>query len=346
MNQGIKSRARRLLFLVVLFGCLTTISPAPPDRPPPGPGWARLVASQIHLDPLDPSRRRVGALVFRRGWHLTSIDSRFGGLSAMHVDRGRVVALSDTGVVISFALPATTGSVGPVRFIPLMGPGPRVRKSNRDTEALVVSGRQAWVGFENHNMIWRYDSTSWKPQASARPHALRNWKYNSGAESLVGLSGGRFLALGEGVAASGFSHMTLFLGDPASAGTPSVNLRYRHLEGFRPTDAALLPGNRLLVLNRRASLLGGIVVKLAIIDLGKLNRGAVLDPIEIAHLAAPLAVDNMEALSVARESGRIVVRIASDDNFIALQRTLLLEFWLDDDALQRRMQNIGSARPV
>ena len=47
----------------------------------------------------------------------------------------------------------------------------------------------------------------------------------------------------------------------------------------------------------------------------------------------PRPVDNMEALAVSREGGRTIVRIASDDNYLALQRTLLLEFELDERAL-------------
>ena len=53
-----------------------------------------------------------------------------------------------------------------------------------------------------------------------------------------------------------------------------------------------------------------------------------IEPREIAHFAAPVTVDNMEALSVTREGGRTIVRLASDDNFMRWQRTLLLEFEL------------------
>lgn len=337
-----KSRAARISVLAVLFVSLTTISPAPPRRPPPAPGEADLLASPIALDPGNPARRRVGALIFRRGWHLTSADPRFGGLSAMQIDRGQVVALSDSGVIMLFPLPSTAEFAETVRFVPLKGPGRAERKSNRDTEALVLSGRQAWVAFENHNMIWRYDSDDWQVQAAARPAAMHKWRYNSGAESLVALTGGRFLALAEGKAASGFSDMVVFDGDPALAATRSISLRYRHFEGYRPTDAAQLPGDRLLVLNRRVSLFGGVAAKLAIVQLDGLQSGAVLEPRAIAHLASPLAVDNMEALSVASEDGRIVVRVASDDNFLGLQRTLLLEFWLDEEALESQEPKRGS----
>lgn len=327
-----KRRIGHILFLVLAFFALTTIAPVPPRRPPPGPGSAWLIATPLQLDPDDPMRSRAGALIFRRGWQLTSPDPRFGGLSAMQIENGEVTALSDSGVVLQFALPAGGQSQRRVRFTPLLGPGPATRKSNRDTESLVIGGGRAWVGFERHNMVWRYRRSDWQAEAAARPSAMRGWARNSGAESLVRLGDGRFVAIAEGDADSGLSALVIFSGDPSQAATAAKAYSYRQISGFRPTDAALLPGNRLLVLNRRISLFG-MVAKLVILDLNAVRPRAVLQGQEIAELRSPLQVDNMEALSVGREAGRIIVRIASDDNFLALQRTLLLELELDPNAL-------------
>ena len=41
------------------------------------------------------------------------------------------------------------------------------------------------------------------------------------------------------------------------------------------------------------------------------------------------AGDELQALSVAEENGRTILWIASDDNFMGFQRTLLLKFALD-----------------
>ena len=49
---------------------------------------------------------------------------------------------------------------------------------------------------------------------------------------------------------------------------------------------------------------------------------------EIARLAPPLTIDNMEGVSVTVENGRNIVWLVSDDNFFPLQRTLLLKFAL------------------
>jgi hypothetical protein len=65
-----------------------------------------------------------------------------------------------------------------------------------------------------------------------------------------------------------------------------------------------------------------------LVDKPRLDAGAILNGREIAHLEAPITTDNMEGLSVTRENGRIVVWIASDDNYMGIQRTLLLKFAL------------------
>jgi hypothetical protein len=122
-----------------------------------------------------------------------------------------------------------------------------------------------------------------------------------------------------------YSDAILFDGDASRPGTPSRTLRYRRPQGFRPTDAALLPDGRLLVLNRRFRLFEGWSARLVMAGLGP---DGVIATREIAALAPPLTVDNMEAMSVTREGGRTILWLASDDNFSPLQRTLLLKFEL------------------
>jgi hypothetical protein len=57
--------------------------------------------------------------------------------------------------------------------------------------------------------------------------------------------------------------------------------------------------------------------------------GSVLKGEEIANFAPPVTTDNYEALTVTFEGGRTIVWIASDDNFIDLERTLLMKFALN-----------------
>jgi hypothetical protein len=158
---------------------------------------------------------------------------------------------------------------------------------------------------------------------------MRKWSSNSGAEAMLRLADGRFIVFSEGLGRSdGSSEALLFDGDPALEGTAAQPLSYVAPTGFRITDAAALPDGRLLLLNRGVGLADGLSAKLTLVDAASIAAGRALRGQEIAHLQAPLTVDNMEALSVTQESKRTIIWLASDDNFIPLQRTLLLKFEL------------------
>jgi len=324
-----RSRSKRGAFLLFAFVMLATIVPYPPDPPLAGPEETMLGFEPVPLDASDGARRRIGALAYLGGWALTASSPRFGGISAIHVENGEIIALSDAGTLFRFALPAGGGS-GRVRLVPLRnGPGPANRKSNRDTESMWIEGPWLWAGFERHNMIWRYRRSDLRAMGAARPAPMRRWRGNAGPEAMVRLADGRFLLFGEGASdARPFSDAVLLDGDPADPRTPAALLRYRRVPGFRITDAALLPDGRLLLLNRRFAWFEGLSAVLVVAEARHLREGATIEGSEIARLQPPLTLDNMEALSVTRENGRTIVWIASDDNFFPLQRTLLLKFAL------------------
>jgi hypothetical protein len=188
-----------------------------------------------------------------------------------------------------------------------------------------TDGREAWIGFERLNQVWRLERPSWRAGAHAAPPAMRDWPDNRGAEAMVRLADGRFLVFAEGRGRGGPA--LLFAGDPAVAGTGVEGFRYRPPEGYRPTDAALLPDGRILVLHRRFTVLEGVTAKLVLVR----REGETLVAGEtLADFRPPVTTDNMEALSVSREGGRTIVWIASDDNYNPLQRTLLMKFALED----------------
>ena len=308
--------------ILILLG---TFAPPALHHARPPPDHPLIVFAPVPFDSRHPGRKTVGGLAWLGGWALESNDPRFGGISALHISGSRVTALSDAGTLMRFGLP---GSPADTKIEPLAaGPGSADVKGDRDSESLAVHGGRVWVGFERSHAIWRYDLAGWRPEGSARPPAMRRWRSNRGVEALIRLPGGRFLAFSEG---GGFreSPVILFHGDPARQGTRAETLRYRPPAGYRITDAALLPGGRLLLLHRRVRLTEGIGAKLTVAGLPRLTAGALISGKEIAVLRTPVAVDNMEGLSVTREGDRTIVWIASDDNFNPLQRTLLLKFAL------------------
>jgi hypothetical protein len=323
-----RGRWSRPLALVVILVVLATMLRERPRPPLPGPGEAPLVYTPIPFDAGDPDRRDVGRLHFLGGWTVSSPDDRFGGLSGLHVENGEATAISDAGMLLSFPLPGVS-SAPRVRFRPVeQGPGARRARGTRDTEGLQVAGDRLWLSFERYNAVWRYDRASLSQQSGARPALMRQWRGNSGPESIVRLADGRFLVIEEGRNGRPTSEAVLFAGDPSEPGTPAVRLTYRRPPGYRATDAALLPDGRLLILNRGLFWLR-LSVKLLVVDVSDPRPGGTLAGQEIATLEAPLVIENMEGLAVTQEAGRTIVWLTSDDDFMRFSRhTLLLKFEL------------------
>ncbi|HEV2748620.1 MAG TPA: esterase-like activity of phytase family protein [Allosphingosinicella sp.] len=321
-------RATRIVLALAALPVLTTFAPAALFREPVLPRQAALSFEALPLDPGDPARRNAGGLTYLGGWAVTSNDPRFGGISAMAVQGADVIAVSDSGSLIEFRLPG----FGPprLRIRPLpAGPGPAGSKLDRDAETLVVHGKRAWISFEGHNSVWRYGLPGWRGESNAEPSAMRRWPSNQASEAIVRLRDGTFLIFAENRRRrDGSTEVAHFDGDPALPATRTASLGYRAPAGYRITDAALLPDGRVLFVNRRFRWLAGFSVKLTLADLPGLSAGSVLAGEEIAHLAPPMTIDNMEAVSVTSESGRTILWLASDDNFNGMQRTLLLKFAL------------------
>jgi len=122
-------------------------------------------------------------------------DPRFGGLSALTVDRGQFLAISDLGAVIRFDPPGKRPARAHLMDLRI-GPGPDGRKKSRDAEALVLDpgGRGWWVGYEQRHSLWLYDR-EFKRALAAIP-VRRGWRDNRGIEALLA-DGDGLLALAE-----------------------------------------------------------------------------------------------------------------------------------------------------
>jgi hypothetical protein len=65
-------------------------------------------------------------------------------------------------------------------------------------------------------------------------------------------------------------------------------------------------------------------------DAAELKPGATVRPEELARLASPHAVDNLEGLAATRGArGETLLWLISDDNFNPLQRNILMLFELE-----------------
>jgi hypothetical protein len=229
-------------------------------------------------------------------------------------------------MLLRFAPPQAGGGAGSVVIHPLrQGPGNLAQKVNRDSEALALANGQLWIGYENSNEVWRYAAGDFGAAAKAAPPSTRKWQLNRGVEAMLRFPDGRFLLISEDEDDQGISAAMLFLGDPADPRTRALPLRIDPPPGQRVTDAAMLPDGRLLFLTRGIGVWSGWTARLLV---GRLPRkaGELIPVQEVAAFESPITRDNMEGLAVAEENGRVIVWIASDDNLLSLQRTLLLKF--------------------
>ena len=105
----------------------------------------------------------------------------------------------------------------------------------------------------------------------------------------------------------------------------------KRLEGFDVTDAAPTPDGGLIVLERRFRYSKGIKMRIRRINAGEIKRGALIEGETLLEATDALNIDNMEGIAVHRSSaGETILTLISDDNFSALQRTLLMQFALPD----------------
>lgn len=290
-------------------------------------------ARRVKLAPGDPAIGRTGKLVYLGGVALDSGDGGFGGFSSMHLDGDRFTLLSDRGNIVRFRMGADFAPHD-VTFGDLPGgPGTGWRKAERDSEAMAVDPAtgKTWVAFENAMAIYRYDRALSRVEKHVEPRAMAKWDEDLGPETMVRLSSGRFVVIGEGpVGKQRVRPGLVFAGDPTEHPEPVLRFGYQPPHGYRPTDAAELPDGRLVVVNRRFEFSPELFsAKLTLLDIRGVKHRQLLKGVEIGTLARPLLHDNFEAVAVAQEAGQTILWIASDDNSQFWERSLLLKFRLE-----------------
>jgi hypothetical protein len=101
----------------------------------------------------------------------------------------------------------------------------------------------------------------------------------------------------------------------------------KRLEGFDVTDAAALPDGGLIVLERRFRYSEGIKMPIRRIVANDLKPGATITGDVLLEATDALNIDSMEGIALHRSAtGETILTLISDDNYSALQRTLLMQF--------------------
>lgn len=311
----------------------------------------RVDARPVALHPEDPAAQRVGHLRYMGGLHLQSRDQRFGGLSGLRWNGNSLYAVSDAGDWFAIELREEgerLSGIGTVRIRRLTDRdgAPLHGKLRGDAEALNLNMGgcatedctpvSADIAFEQDHRIWTYALKDGMPDGRPVPRAvppdwLRSLPANGGMEAIAGRPGALLLLSEKQRTASGAGTGLLYHAAEKGGGARGRwdRIELATADDFSPTDADALGGDGYLVLYRRYSLMRGVAARLALaqVAMGADGRPHIAVR-QLAELAPPLSVDNMEGLAVRREKGRLFVYLMSDDNFSAAQRTLLMKFEL------------------
>ncbi len=291
------------------------------------------------FDNRDKDLRRFGVLEFRGGLELASPYKEFGGISSIRIapDGAQFIAATDKGrwlrgrIVYDGAKPA---GIADAEMAPMLDSDGKslAARGWYDTESIAEDGGTVYTGIERVQRIVKFDFAKDGLRARGAPISIppkiATLPWNKGIEALVVVPkdlplAGTLIAISETGDATG--NLSGFLIGGPSPGEFTV----KRTDDFDASDSAILPGGDLLLLERRASWLRGVALRIRRIALGGLRPGAMVDGPVIFSADLGQQIDNFEGISVHRAvTGELVLTLISDDNFSPLQRTLLLQFTL------------------
>jgi hypothetical protein len=247
----------------------------------------------------------VAPLRLAGAWELAAPDPRFTGLSALALDHGRLLAVSDRGAVIRFDFPTMkrpTAWLADLRA----GPGPWGKKWSRDAESLAPDpqGRGWWVGYEQRHSLWLYEP---KFRRAIRSINLNqpDWWDNQGAEGLLAEPGGLLVTAENGR-------------DVLQVNGAAVERR-AIVAGAEVAEAARAPDGSAWILLRTK---GSDGVSQSIAPLIRAGNGYRSGP---AWPVPKGAFDNFEGMAIEpRAAGGWRFWLVTDDGHRIMARTLLI----------------------
>lgn len=285
-------------------------------------------AEPVDLGPVDAVSRALTGVEFVSGWALDAPLASFGGLSGIDIlPNGDLLAVSDAGALVRIPFDQTTlATQGQATLTYLRGADGETLtgKSEADAEGLHVEGGIVFVSFERDHRVeaFAYERCGGNARAvpvasmGSRPTGLgRSISKNSGPEGLVLQNGELLLGLETLVGGDGPLGVATQDSDVSFAAVPWVKADGTPLVGLDAVGGDLYSLHRAYNPLTRQNAIGIRV------------RGADGETRTLGFMAAPLTLDNFEAIAVLPlEDGRRRIFILSDDNFSETQRTLLYIF--------------------
>ncbi len=345
-----RHRARRLFVALGIVVAVSATAVAKPDI-------TQLSAGTIEVKsvPLDgftgrnPGQTTFGRLTWRGGLRLTSASDYFGGISGLVIaaDGRQIVAVADSGSWLRARLTyqgERLAGLADVEVGPLtaLKGKPLARPGDRDAEAIaLVSGTTAQgdllIAFEQNRRIGHFtigkDGIAAPGSYLTLPPEVRKLSGNKSLESVAVIAAG---PLAGSVVAFGERSFGGTDGDLpgwiiGKKGSKAITLE--DIAGFDVTDMAPLPDGGLAVLERRFRWSEGVQMRVRRIAPAELTAGGMIEGEVLFTGDQAFTIDNMEGIAAHQgANGETILTLISDDNFSPLQRTLLLQFAITDEA--------------
>lgn len=253
----------------------------------------------------------------------------FGGFSGLELsaDGTAMTVLGDRSTLLRARLirdgdRITAIEPGPARHLKSSS-GARLSGAIVDSEGLAVApDGTIFISFEGVHRVARYDRPDARAKVLTRPALFRGLRRNKSLEALAIDDQGRLYTLPEG-GRDAAGQIPVFRRD-GERWAVAFSLPPRG--GFLPVGADFGPDGRLYLLERDFSLFGfrSRLRRWQITAAGPANEQTLLETTTGTH-------DNLEGVSIWRDGqGRLRATMISDDNFLPLQRTELVEYALPD----------------
>jgi hypothetical protein len=326
----------RSLIVVCLLAAACAGGSPPPAVAQEQPLDIRSSSQPFRID--DPSAKAIGRLLWRGGVMMTANSRHFGGWSDLHVspDGKSLTSISDEGAwltaTIDYDGEANLAGLSNARIGQLKGLDGQLiaTKAEADAEAMARLPDGSWlVAFERNHRIWRYQTLTSVPTLFEGPSDIGRQPANGGIEAMTALSDGTVIAISEEYSLQPDT-VVGWIGTPVAGGRYQwKSFSYATIPDFRPTAIAQMPDGSYAMLERAFDVARGVRVRVMRFDAAQLVAGGKVQAEELARLASPYAVDNLEGLAATKGArGETLLWLISDDNFNPLQRNILLLFEL------------------
>ncbi|NRB18704.1 MAG: esterase-like activity of phytase family protein [Rhodobacteraceae bacterium] len=253
----------------------------------------------------------------------------FGGLSALSLstDGGSMTVLSDRATLATAKINRDKGQISGIEIQSVhklrASSGSALRGRTSDSEGLAIApDGTIYISFERVSRVVRHRQASGRGEVLPRPKEFRSLPINKALEALASDARGHLYTLPEH-ALNSEGQIPVWRWDGRNWSMP-FTLPPRG--DFFPVSADIGPDGRFYLLERDYGLFGfrSRLRRWDFTKNGPVNEQILLQTSSGSH-------DNLEGLSVWRDpTGRLRATMISDDNFLILQRTELVEYALPD----------------